>query len=47
MDNWGDYRESLLTHIATVGKLIKATIDGFTGLDAELAKELRKKEKKK
>ncbi|MFF5372412.1 hypothetical protein ACFZAD_13255 [Streptomyces iakyrus] len=47
VDNWDDYRESLLTHIDTVGKLIKATIDGFTGLDADLAKELRKKEKKK
>lgn len=47
VDNWDDYRESLLTHVDTVGKLIKDTIDGFTGLDAELAKELRKKEKKK
>lgn len=46
VDNWDDYRKALLENIDVVGKLVKATIDGFTGLDAELAKQLRKGKKK-
>ncbi|MFJ3665782.1 hypothetical protein ACIPSE_04940 [Streptomyces sp. NPDC090106] len=46
VDNWDEHRKSLLENIDTVGKLVNATIDGFTGLDAELAKQLRKRNKK-
>lgn len=47
VDNWDDYRKKMVETVDTVGKLVKGTIDGFTGLDAELAKELRKAGKKK
>ncbi|MFE6522423.1 hypothetical protein [Streptomyces sp. NPDC057794] len=47
VDNWDDYRKKMIETVDTVGKLVKGTIDGFTGLDAELAKELRKAGKKK
>ncbi|MGW0813281.1 hypothetical protein ACWD00_08530 [Streptomyces viridiviolaceus] len=47
VDNWDDYRDKMMETVDTVGKLVKSTIDGFTGLDAELAKELRKARKKK
>ncbi|KLJ03084.1 hypothetical protein ABZ114_01210 [Streptomyces albidoflavus] len=47
VDNWDDYRTKMIESVESVGKLVKATIDGFTGLDAELAKELRKAQKKK
>jgi hypothetical protein len=46
VDNWDDYRKALLENIDVVGKLVKATIDGFTGLDADLADNLRKGKKK-
>ncbi|MFH8894892.1 hypothetical protein ACH4HG_00580 [Streptomyces coeruleorubidus] len=47
VDNWDDYRKKMIETVETVGKLVKGTVDGFTGLDAELAKELRKAGKKK
>lgn len=47
VDNWDDYRTKVIESVETVGKLVKNTIDGFTGLDADLAKELRKAKKKK
>lgn len=46
VDNWDDYRAKMLDNIDTVGKLIKSTIDGFTGLDRDLADGLRKGRKK-
>ncbi|MEU8348524.1 MULTISPECIES: hypothetical protein [unclassified Streptomyces] len=46
VDNWDDYRSKMLDSIESVGKLIGGTIDSFTGLDAKLAKELRKDKKK-
>lgn len=47
VDNWDDYRTKMLESVDTVGQLVKSTIDGFTGLDAQLANELRKARKKK
>ncbi|MET8944630.1 hypothetical protein ABZX30_13865 [Streptomyces sp. NPDC004542] len=47
VDNWDDYRTKMLESIKTVGELVKSTIDGFTGLDAQLANELRKARKNK
>ncbi|MGP3951664.1 hypothetical protein [Streptomyces sp. 7N604] len=47
VDNWDDYRGKMLESVDSVGKLITATIDGFTGQDAQLAKELRKGKKRK
>ncbi|MFJ7331719.1 hypothetical protein ACIQUU_00470 [Streptomyces sp. NPDC101116] len=47
VDNWEKYREKMLETVENVGKLVTSTIDGFTGLDADLAKELRKAGKKK
>ncbi|MFI9616059.1 hypothetical protein ACIHCM_31000 [Streptomyces sp. NPDC052023] len=47
VNNWDDYRGKMLESVKTVGELVKATIDGFTGLDAQMASELRKAEKKK
>lgn len=47
VENWDDYRKKMVETVDTVGKLVKGTIDGFSGLDAELAKELRKAGKKK
>ncbi|MGH4032443.1 hypothetical protein ACQB60_26285 [Actinomycetota bacterium Odt1-20B] len=46
VDNWDDYRGKMLESIDTVGKLVKSTIDGFEGLDADLAKGLREGKKK-
>lgn len=47
VDNWDDYRTRMLESVKTVGELVKSTIDGFTGLDAQLADELRKARKNK
>ncbi|MFI9153653.1 hypothetical protein [Streptomyces sp. NPDC053367] len=47
VDNWEKYREKMIEGVENVGKLVTSTVDGFTGLDAELAKELRKAAKKK
>lgn len=47
VDNWDDYRKKMLEKVDTVGKLVKSTLDGFTELDTELAKEIRKARKKK
>ncbi|MDG9708061.1 hypothetical protein [Streptomyces sp. DH10] len=47
VDNWEKYREKMLETVENVGKLVTSTIDGFTGLDSDLAKELRKAGKKK
>ncbi|CAL9476268.1 hypothetical protein ACWDUG_00200 [Streptomyces cellulosae] len=47
VDNWDDHRGKLLESVKTVGELVKATIDGFSGADAKLAEELRKARKKK
>jgi hypothetical protein len=47
VDNWDDYRTKMLESVKTVGELVKSTIDGFTGADAQLANELRKAGKKK
>lgn len=47
VDNWDDYRKKMLENVDALGGRVKATIDGFTGLEAELAKELRNARKKK
>ncbi|MGW7208269.1 hypothetical protein [Streptomyces sp. NPDC054837] len=47
VDNWDKYREKMLQGVENVGKLVTATIDGFTGIDSDLAKELRKAGKKR
>ncbi|MYY85162.1 MULTISPECIES: hypothetical protein [unclassified Streptomyces] len=47
VDNWDDYRAKMQDSVKQVGELVKSTIDGFTGLDAKLAAELRKAQKKK
>ncbi|MFI1961744.1 hypothetical protein ACH46L_31220 [Streptomyces althioticus] len=47
VDNWDDYRGKMLESLSSVGKLVANTIDGFTGTDAALAKELRKARKGK
>ncbi|UXY29162.1 hypothetical protein [Streptomyces sp. HUAS TT20] len=46
VDGWDDYRTKMLESVETVGQLVKSTIDGFTGLDAQLAKERRKAREK-
>lgn len=46
VDNWDDNRRKLLNSINTVGEMIKSTIDGFSGLDKDLAEGLRKGQKK-
>ncbi|CAM5270463.1 WXG100 family type VII secretion target [Streptomyces griseomycini] len=47
VDNWDDYRTKMIESLEGVGKLITNTIDGFTGADAALAKELKKARKGK
>ncbi|BCL29941.1 hypothetical protein ACFFS2_38970 [Streptomyces aurantiacus] len=46
VDNWDDYRAKMINSIDTVGKLVKSTIDGFGGLDGDLAKGLQEGKKK-
>lgn len=46
VDNWDDYRGKMLDKIDAVQKAVKATIDGFDGFEAELAKGLRGDKKK-
>ncbi|MEU8869392.1 hypothetical protein ACIBCS_06755 [Streptomyces phaeochromogenes] len=46
VDNWDDYRAKMLNSIDTVGKLVKSSIDGFGGLDGDLAKGLQEGKKK-
>ncbi|MFE9772268.1 WXG100 family type VII secretion target [Streptomyces sp. NPDC005931] len=46
VDNWDDHRGKLLDSVKTVGELVKSTINGFSGADAQLAAELRKARKK-
>ncbi|WP_306320451.1 MULTISPECIES: hypothetical protein [unclassified Streptomyces] len=36
-DNWDNYRRELISHVESVGKMVGKTVDGFTGLDNELA----------
>ncbi|MFJ8593209.1 WXG100 family type VII secretion target [Streptomyces sp. NPDC093598] len=47
VNNWDDHRSKLLENLEGVSKLVKSTIDGFTGADKQLADELRKARKKK
>jgi hypothetical protein len=47
VDNWDDHRSKLLKNLEGVSGLVKSTIDGFTGVDKQLADELRKARKKK
>lgn len=47
VDNWDDYRTKMLESLESVGKLVTNTINGFTGADAALAKELKKARKGK
>jgi hypothetical protein len=47
VSNWDKYREKMIETVDNVGKLVTSTIDGFTGIDSELAKELRNARKKK
>ncbi len=47
VENWDDHRGTLLEGVKTVDALVTATIDGFSGADAQLAEELRKARKKK
>ncbi len=42
VDNWDDYRGKMIESVNSVGKLVTNTINGFTGADAALAKELKK-----
>ncbi|MFC8439025.1 hypothetical protein ACFUJT_12600 [Streptomyces griseoincarnatus] len=42
VDNWDDYRGKMVESVNSVGKLVTNTINGFTGADAALAKELKK-----
>ncbi|TPQ22079.1 WXG100 family type VII secretion target [Streptomyces sporangiiformans] len=46
-DNWDDYRTKMIESLGSVGKLVANTVDGFTGTDAALAKELKKERKGK
>ncbi|MFI1441500.1 hypothetical protein [Streptomyces fructofermentans] len=46
VDNWDDYRAKMIKSIETVGELVKSTVDGFNGLDGDLAKGLREGAKK-
>ncbi|WAU79085.1 hypothetical protein O1Q96_04545 [Streptomyces sp. Qhu-G9] len=46
VDNWDDYRAKMINSIDTVGKLVKSTIEGFGGLDGDLAKGLQEGKKK-
>ncbi|QQM42696.1 hypothetical protein [Streptomyces liliifuscus] len=46
VDNWDDYRAKMLNSIDTVGKLAKSTVDGFGGLDGDLAQGLQEGKKK-
>ncbi|MDJ0464405.1 hypothetical protein [Streptomyces sp. H27-C3] len=43
VDNWDNYRKKFLSNIDALGKMVTATIDGFDGLDKELAERARKK----
>lgn len=47
VDNWDDYRGKMIESVNSVGKLVTNTINGFTGADAALAKELKKARKGK
>lgn len=47
VDNWDDYRTKMIESLEGVGKLVTNTINGFTGADAALAKELKKARKSK
>ncbi|CAL9475603.1 hypothetical protein [Streptomyces sp. Tu 3180] len=47
VDNWDDYRNKMIESLDSVGKLVTNTINGFTGADAALAKELKKARKGK
>jgi uncharacterized protein YukE len=47
VDNWDDYRAKMIESLESVGKLVTNTINGFTGADAALAKELKKARKGK
>ncbi|WP_328495773.1 hypothetical protein OHS59_25835 [Streptomyces sp. NBC_00414] len=47
VDNWDDYRAKMIDNIDTVGKLAKSTMDGFGGLDGDLAKGLQEGKGKK
>lgn len=47
VDNWDDYRGKMIESLDSVGKLVTNTINGFTGADAALAKELKKARKSK
>jgi uncharacterized protein YukE len=47
VDNWDDYRTKMIESLEGVGKLVTNTINGFTGADAALAKELKKARKGK
>ncbi|KLJ00206.1 hypothetical protein ABZ114_10305 [Streptomyces albidoflavus] len=42
VDNWDDRRAKMIEGAKSVQSLVKSTIDGFTGADAALARELRK-----
>ena len=42
VDNWDDRRAKMIDGAKSVQSLVKSTIDGFTGADAALARELRK-----
>ncbi|MDT9701755.1 hypothetical protein [Streptomyces sp. P17] len=47
VDNWDDYRAKMIESLEGVGNLVTNTINGFTGADAALAKELKKARKGK
>ncbi|MGA5127340.1 hypothetical protein ACPCAG_29080 [Streptomyces pseudogriseolus] len=47
VDNWDDYRGKMIESLDSVGNLVANTINGFTGADAALAKELKKARKGK
>ncbi|MBT2398710.1 hypothetical protein [Streptomyces sp. ISL-100] len=44
VDNWENYREKFIQNIDSLGKMVTAAINGFDGLDKELADRARKKD---
>ncbi|MET9993040.1 hypothetical protein ABZ061_26150 [Streptomyces mutabilis] len=47
VDNWDDYRTKMIESVESVGTLVTNAINGFTGADAALARELKKARKGK
>lgn len=45
IDNWDDNRKRLVESLEEVGKMVEGTRDAFKGLDDELAKAGKKKNK--